>query len=286
MMTSCSHPSGRRHISWGHNQHVTPCHPNNMDLLLANMPFTHTLCHIQYMSELGAEPNPTECPSTTHLHAYTSSIIITPYSSTVCQTAPCVHNTVHSFYIHSLAFTIALGHQAHVIHIKSPEQMPGSLSYCAAHMITKESRHSAASSYSILTDQIRSLSIQVIYTVIMLHTQPLRLDPYQSRFSCMRPLYLTSILACNSIVLCYFIQFGQGYCYVCLHFFPLCVPPDRFTASTGLYLAYADISILSRYCLVHYFPLLASFPTLALPPLSGVASNDSCTRESILYQSL
>ena len=40
-----------------------------------------------------------------------------------------------------------------------------------------------------------------------------------------------------------------------LSFLWLCVPPDRITASTGLYSAYADISMFSRYCLVCYFPL-------------------------------
>ena len=35
----------------------------------------------------------------------------------------------------------------------------------------------------------------------------------------------------------------------------VCILPDHLTASTGLYLAYADISILSRHSPIHYFPL-------------------------------
>ena len=40
-----------------------------------------------------------------------------------------------------------------------------------------------------------------------------------------------------------------------LSFLHLCVPPDRVTASTGLYSAYADISMVSRRLSISYFPL-------------------------------
>ena len=77
------------------------------------------------------------------------------------------------------------------------------------------------------------------------------------------------------------------YCYACLQLssipFP-CVLPDRFACATRLYLACADISILSRHSSISYFPLQSSFPMLALPCFSGVTSNDSCMCESILYR--
>ena len=66
----------------------------------------------------------------------------------------------------------------------------------------------------------------------------------------------------------------------------ICVLPDCFAASTGLYLVYADILILSRYFPLHYLPLSVLFPMLALPLSIGVTSDNLCTYESILYQFL
>ena len=70
-----------------------------------------------------------------------------------------------------------------------------------------------------------------------------------------------------------------------LSFLHLYVPPDRLTAYTRLYSAYADISMLSRCSSISYFPSSSSVPMLMLPLFNGVTSSDSSTRESILYRS-
>src|SRR5260370_29457472 len=92
---------------------------------------------------------------------------------------------------------------------------------------------------------------------------------------------------------------AQGYCYApqaYLSVSRLCFQSAYYMCTTGPLTAttrhlsdLAAISMISSYSLntsfLLYLPIPDPFPMSTQPPSLGVTSNDSCTRESILYYS-